>query len=158
MSLKDWIAERLTERLRPAVSSSTTNRTSTAAMRAGGKAAKLTSGSIRVGRLRGKSRVERHRMVNAALGEAFERGLHALAIKARGAGGVGAKSSQAGRNGSGQASWRHLDLGGRLFSVTDPVGPFKSGGPLQPGKSHPAVSLSGVLERGGCIGTMLAPS
>ena len=31
----------------------------------------------------GKSRVERHRAVNAALGEAFERGLHALAIKAR---------------------------------------------------------------------------
>lgn len=30
----------------------------------------------------GKSRVERHRMVNAALQEAFDRGLHALAIKA----------------------------------------------------------------------------
>ncbi|MGJ3264344.1 MAG: BolA family protein [Salinarimonas sp.] len=30
----------------------------------------------------GKSRVERHRMVNAALAEAFDRGLHALAIKA----------------------------------------------------------------------------
>jgi BolA protein len=32
---------------------------------------------------RGKSRVERHRMVNAALAEEFERGLHALAIEAR---------------------------------------------------------------------------
>ena len=31
----------------------------------------------------GKSRVERHRLVNAALSEAFERGLHALAIRAR---------------------------------------------------------------------------
>ena len=31
----------------------------------------------------GKSRVERHRLVNAALSEAFTRGLHALAIKAR---------------------------------------------------------------------------
>ena len=31
----------------------------------------------------GKSRIERHRLVNAALSEAFERGLHALAIKAR---------------------------------------------------------------------------
>jgi BolA protein len=31
----------------------------------------------------GKSRVERHRLVNAALTEAFARGLHALAIKAR---------------------------------------------------------------------------
>ncbi len=31
----------------------------------------------------GKSRVERHRIVNTALAPAFERGLHALAIKAR---------------------------------------------------------------------------
>lgn len=31
----------------------------------------------------GKSRVERHRIVNAALAPAFERGLHALAIRAR---------------------------------------------------------------------------
>ncbi len=31
----------------------------------------------------GKSRVERHRLVNGLLTEAFERGLHALAIKAR---------------------------------------------------------------------------
>jgi BolA protein len=31
----------------------------------------------------GKGRVERHRMVNAALKGAFDRGLHALAIQAR---------------------------------------------------------------------------
>jgi len=31
----------------------------------------------------GKSRVDRHRLVNAALVEAFECGLHALAIKAK---------------------------------------------------------------------------
>ncbi|MGY2050579.1 BolA family protein [Methylobacterium sp. JK268] len=31
----------------------------------------------------GKSRVERHRMVNALLDEAFRRGLHALALRAR---------------------------------------------------------------------------
>jgi BolA family transcriptional regulator, general stress-responsive regulator len=31
----------------------------------------------------GKSRVERHRLVNETLAAAFERGLHALAIKAR---------------------------------------------------------------------------
>ena len=31
----------------------------------------------------GKSRIERHRLVNAALEEAFRRGLHALAVKAR---------------------------------------------------------------------------
>lgn len=31
----------------------------------------------------GKSRVERHRLVNGALSEAFSRGLHALALKAR---------------------------------------------------------------------------
>ena len=31
----------------------------------------------------GKSRVERHRLVNDALKAAFDRGLHALAIKAR---------------------------------------------------------------------------
>ena len=32
---------------------------------------------------RGKSRVERHRLVNEALGPAFAGGLHALAIRAR---------------------------------------------------------------------------
>ena len=31
----------------------------------------------------GKSRVQRHRIVNDALSEAFQRGLHAVAIKAR---------------------------------------------------------------------------
>jgi BolA protein len=31
----------------------------------------------------GKSRVERHRMINEAVAEAFQRGLHALAISAR---------------------------------------------------------------------------
>ena len=31
----------------------------------------------------GKSRIDRHRLVNTALAEAFERGLHALAVKAR---------------------------------------------------------------------------
>jgi len=31
----------------------------------------------------GKSRVERHRLVNAALEPAFQRGLHALAVRAR---------------------------------------------------------------------------
>ena len=31
----------------------------------------------------GKSRIERHRLVNEVLAEAFDRGLHALAIKAR---------------------------------------------------------------------------
>lgn len=35
----------------------------------------------------GISRVDRHRQINAALREAFERGLHALAIDARGIGG-----------------------------------------------------------------------
>jgi BolA protein len=34
----------------------------------------------------GKSRIERHRMVNAALAEAFNRGLHALAITAKASG------------------------------------------------------------------------
>ena len=31
----------------------------------------------------GKSRVERHRLVNGLLDEAFKRGLHALAVRAR---------------------------------------------------------------------------
>ncbi|HMB10141.1 BolA family protein [Saliniramus sp.] len=31
----------------------------------------------------GQNRVARHRMVNTALAEAFDRGLHALAVKAR---------------------------------------------------------------------------
>jgi len=34
-------------------------------------------------RFRGKTRVERHRMVNEALGDAFETGIHALSIKAK---------------------------------------------------------------------------
>ena len=32
--------------------------------------------------MRGKSRVERHRMINEALADEFKRGVHALAIKA----------------------------------------------------------------------------
>lgn len=39
----------------------------------------------------GKSRIERHRLVNAALAPAFARGLHALALTAR-APGEGAKT------------------------------------------------------------------
>jgi BolA family transcriptional regulator, general stress-responsive regulator len=35
------------------------------------------------GAFQGKSRIERHRLVNEVLAEAFDRGLHALAIKAR---------------------------------------------------------------------------
>ena len=38
---------------------------------------------IVAGAFEGKSRVERHRLVNGLLDEAFKRGLHALALRAR---------------------------------------------------------------------------
>lgn len=37
----------------------------------------------------GKSRIERHRIVNGILSEAYERGLHALALNARAPGETG---------------------------------------------------------------------
>ena len=84
MSLKDWITATLKERLDPtrlAVEDESHLHAGHAGWREGGE----THFRIDVvsQAFEGKSRVERHRMVNAALAEAFERGLHALAIQAK---------------------------------------------------------------------------
>lgn len=84
MSLKDWITATLEDRLRPAsltVEDESHQHIGHAGWREGGE----THFRIDVvsPAFEGKSRVERHRMVNAVLAGAFERGLHALAIRAR---------------------------------------------------------------------------
>jgi BolA family transcriptional regulator, general stress-responsive regulator len=84
MSLKDWITETMRERLRPtalAVEDESHRHAGHAGWREGGE----THFRIDVvsPAFEGKSRVERHRMVNEALAGAFERGLHALAIHAK---------------------------------------------------------------------------
>ncbi len=84
MSLKDWITATLQERLDPtrlAVEDESHRHAGHAGWREGGEThfrLDIVSPAFE-----GKSRVERHRLVNAALAEAFARGLHALAIKAR---------------------------------------------------------------------------
>ena len=84
MTLKDWITRTVEERLRPtslAVEDESHQHIGHAGWRDGGE----THFRINVvsPAFEGKSRVERHRMVNAALAEAFDRGLHALAIQAK---------------------------------------------------------------------------
>lgn len=84
MSLKDWITATLQARLDPTrltVEDESHQHIGHAGWREGGE----THFRIDVvsEAFEGKSRVERHRMVNAALAGAFERGLHALAIQAR---------------------------------------------------------------------------
>jgi BolA protein len=84
MSLKDWITETVRERLRPTsltVEDESHRHAGHAGWREGGE----THFRIDVvsPAFEGKSRVERHRMVNEALSEAFRRGLHALAIQAK---------------------------------------------------------------------------
>jgi BolA protein len=84
MALKDWIAERLTEELSPSrlvVADESEQHRGHAGWRDGGEThfrLDIVSDAFA-----GKSRVERHRLVNSLLGEAFARGLHAVAIKAR---------------------------------------------------------------------------
>ena len=84
MSLKDWITATLQERLDPirlVVEDESQQHFDHAGWREGGE----THFRIDVvsPAFEGKSRVERHRIVNAALAGAFERGLHALAIQAK---------------------------------------------------------------------------
>jgi BolA protein len=84
MSLKDWITATLRERLDPThlvVEDESQQHFGHAGWREGGE----THFRIDVvsPAFEGKSRVERHRIVNAALAGAFERGLHALAIQAK---------------------------------------------------------------------------
>ena len=84
MSLKDWITATLRERLDPAslaVEDESHQHAGHAGWREGGETHFRIDVVSDV--FQGKSRVERHRMVNDALRGAFERGLHALAIKAK---------------------------------------------------------------------------
>ena len=84
MTLKDWISAALAERLHPtllAVEDESHQHVGHAGWREGGEThfrLDIVSAAFE-----GKSRVERHRMVNEVLSEAFRRGLHALAIRAR---------------------------------------------------------------------------
>jgi BolA protein len=84
MSLKEWIIETVQERLRPTlltVADESQQHAGHAGWREGGE----THFRIDVvsPAFEGKSRVERHRLVNEAVAGAFERGLHALAIHAK---------------------------------------------------------------------------
>ena len=84
MKLSDWIARTLEERLQPArlaVLDESDQHIGHGGWREGGEThfrIDIVSGTFE-----GKSRIQRHRMVNDVLGEAFQRGLHALAIQAR---------------------------------------------------------------------------
>jgi len=84
VSLKDWIVETLTRELDPIelqVNDESHQHAGHSGWREGGE----THFRIDVASpaFAGKSRIERHRIVNAVLAPAFERGLHALAIEAR---------------------------------------------------------------------------
>jgi BolA protein len=84
MKLSDWIARTLEERLQPArlaVLDESDQHIGHGGWREGGEThfrIDIVSEAFS-----GKSRVERHRLVNDALKGAFERGLHALAIQAK---------------------------------------------------------------------------
>lgn len=84
MTLKSWITRTLEERLQP-LALQVEDQSHQHAGHAGWREEGETHFHIDIvsAAFAGKSRVERHRMVNAALGEAFERGLHALALNAR---------------------------------------------------------------------------
>ncbi|MFE1602397.1 BolA family protein [Methylobacterium sp. ID0610] len=84
MSLGDWIRTTLEEQLRPtalSVVDESHQHEGHAGSRPGGEThfrLDVVSEAFE-----GKSRVERHRLVNTLLEEAFKRGLHALALRAR---------------------------------------------------------------------------
>lgn len=84
MTLKDWMTQMLQERFRPSqltVTDESHQHEGHGGWREGGEThfrLDIVSEAFS-----GKSRVERHRLVNEALAEAFSRGLHALAIRAR---------------------------------------------------------------------------
>ncbi len=84
MTLKEWISATLHERLHPislSVEDESHRHIGHAGWREGGETHFRLDIVSRA--FEGKSRVERHRIVNEALSEAFQRGLHALAIRAR---------------------------------------------------------------------------
>jgi BolA protein len=84
MTLSDWIARTLEERFAPtrlSVLDESHQHVGHGGWREGGEThfrVDIVSEAFS-----GKTRVERHRLVNEALAGAFERGLHALAIKAQ---------------------------------------------------------------------------
>ena len=84
MTLTDWITRTLQERLQPAeltVTDESQQHFGHAGWREGGEThfrLYIVSDAFS-----GKSRVERHRLVNEVLKGAFDRGLHALAIQAK---------------------------------------------------------------------------
>jgi BolA protein len=84
MTLQTWMTHALSERFKPdhlEVTDESHQHQGHAGWREGGQThfrLDIVSAAFQ-----GKSRVERHRLVNEALAGAFERGLHALAIKAR---------------------------------------------------------------------------
>jgi BolA protein len=84
MTLSDWIARTLEERLQPtrlSVLDESHQHVGHGGWREGGEThfrVDIVSDAFS-----GKSRVERHRLVNEALKGAFDRGLHALAIQAK---------------------------------------------------------------------------
>jgi BolA family transcriptional regulator, general stress-responsive regulator len=84
MSLKDWIGATLRERLHP-ISLSVVDESHQHAGHVGWREGGETHFRLDIvsEAFAGKSRVERHRMVNEVLADAFQKGLHALAIKAR---------------------------------------------------------------------------
>ena len=84
MTRRDWIAERLKEGLTPAALD-VVDESHLHAGHAGARPEGETHFRVDVvsSAFEGKSRVERHRMVNALLADAFSGGLHALAMSAR---------------------------------------------------------------------------
>jgi len=85
VSLQDWMKDILNRELRPS-ELTIVDESHLHAGHAGSREGGETHFRIDVvsEAFAGKSRVERHRAVNALLGEAFDRqGLHALAIRAR---------------------------------------------------------------------------
>ncbi|WP_232630901.1 BolA family protein [Methylobacterium sp. Leaf118] len=83
-TLRDWIDSRLSAELAPAALE-VIDESHLHAGHAGARADGETHFRVNVvsSAFEGKSRVERHRLVNGLLDEAFRRGLHALALRAR---------------------------------------------------------------------------
>ena len=84
MTLTDWITQTLQERLQPSqltVTDESEQHRGHGGWREGGEThfrVHIVSDAFS-----GKSRVERHRLVNEVLKEAFDKGLHALAVQAK---------------------------------------------------------------------------
>ena len=84
MTRRDWIAETLTDGLAP-TALTVLDESHLHAGHSGARPEGETHFKVDVvsAAFEGKGRVERHRMVNALLADAFAQGLHALALSAR---------------------------------------------------------------------------